>query len=41
LPARGGQRHKKTRILVTLVVEREDGYLWSEPALNRRITLVR
>jgi hypothetical protein len=35
------QRHKRTRILVTLAVEREDGYLWSEPALNRRITLVR
>jgi hypothetical protein len=28
-------------VLVTLAVEREDGYLWSEPKLNRRITLVR
>jgi hypothetical protein len=35
------QKHKRTRILLTLAVEREDGYLWSEPALNRRITLVR
>jgi hypothetical protein len=35
------QKHKRTRILVTLAVEREDGYLWSEPALSRRITLVR
>lgn len=34
-------RHKRTRVLVTLAVEREDGYLWSEPKLNRRITLVR
>ena len=34
-------KHKKTRVLITLAVEREDGYLWSEPKLNRRITLVR
>ena len=26
---------------IPLAVEREDGYLWSEPKLNRRITLVR
>lgn len=34
-------RHARTRVMVTLAVEREDGYLWSEPKLNRRITLVR
>ena len=33
--------HARTRVMVTLAVEREDGYLWSEPKLNRRITLVR
>jgi hypothetical protein len=30
-----------SKILVILVVERQDGQLWSEPALNTRVTVVR
>jgi hypothetical protein len=35
------RKHKRSKILVILVVEREDGQLWSEPALNKRVTVVR
>jgi hypothetical protein len=35
------KRYPKTKINVLFSVERDDGYLWSEPSLNKRTVLVR
>jgi hypothetical protein len=35
------RKHKRSKVLVVLAIEREDGSLWSEPAYNQRVTIVR